>query len=115
MNTQEAIGLLNYMLRDIENDAPNGKNAIEAQALTHAIEHMKRGQDNFDRHFSCPKDTIEIQVCRFDNNSDFQVRALSYSKGLANCIEMSSNVENIGMGKECLSLAENEPPQERKD
>lgn len=42
MNTHEAIGLLNYMLRDIENDAPNGKNCIEAQALTHAIEHMKR-------------------------------------------------------------------------
>ena len=42
MNTQEAIGLLNYMLRDIENDAPNGKNCIEAQALTHAIEHMKQ-------------------------------------------------------------------------
>lgn len=44
MNTQEAIGLLNYMLRDIDNDAPNGKNCIEAQALTHAIEHMKRWQ-----------------------------------------------------------------------
>jgi len=42
MTNEEAIGLLSYMLRDIENDAPNGKNAIEAQALTHAIEHMKR-------------------------------------------------------------------------
>ena len=44
MNTQETIGILNYMLRDIENDAPNGKNSIEAQALTQAIEHMKRWQ-----------------------------------------------------------------------
>jgi hypothetical protein len=112
MNTQEAIEILEAYRRWAHDDEVQTDTYL---AVTHAIEHMKRGKDNFDKYFSCPKDTIQIQVCKFDNEKTFQVRALSYSKGWTNCMEMSSNTENIGMGNACLSMAAPEPPQERKD
>ncbi len=109
MNTQEAIKRLSELSGDVF------VGAYTKEAITHAIEHMKRGHGNFDRHFSCPNDTMKIQVCKFDNEKTFQVRALSYSKGWANCMEISSNTEDIGTGNECLYKAAPEPPQERKD
>jgi hypothetical protein len=121
MNTQEAIGLLNYMLRDIENDAPNGKNCIEAQALTHAIEHMKRGQwqdistaPKEETHFLCRKknsgpifeayfvwETIDL-----DDGSECPAWVLIDDK-------MDDWVDDEYRRYEWMPLPE--PPQERKD
>ncbi len=85
MNTQEAIGLLNYMLRDIENDASNDKNAIEAQALTHAIEHMKRGAPKGWQLF--PIDPIAPQIMA----------------GI-HCLEKNDDLSNIGYGPKAVQI-----------
>jgi len=44
MNNRECMDVLGQMLCYICDNQPNGANSIDAEAITHAIEHMKRGQ-----------------------------------------------------------------------
>jgi len=90
MNNRECMDVLGQMLCYICDNQPNGANSIDAEALTHAIEHMKRGAPE-GWQLVPKKPTVEMKI-----------------------VGRTTHWKAVEIYKEMLSAAP-EPPQERKD